>query len=126
MVNLIKSNKNNTLKSISNILDTVVDKNDYKLELKNGLFLLTLQQSILLKVAKVLKENEKLKFISASFDKKIIEFKEFETLAKLPSLEELRAKIVGYITAPHQKLISILNAPATETAGVIENYSKKK
>ena len=62
LVNLIKSNKNNTLKSISNILDTVVDKNDYKLELKNGLYLLTLQQSMLLKVAKVLKENEKLKF----------------------------------------------------------------
>ena len=65
-------------------------------------------------------KNEKLKFITASFDKKIIEFKEFEALAKLPSLEELRAKIVGLITAPHQQLISVLNAPATETAGVIE------
>jgi len=42
-------------------------------------------------------------------DKKIIELKEFETLAKLPSLEELRAKIVGYITAPHQQLIGVLN-----------------
>ena len=62
MVNLTKSNKNNTLKSIYNILDAIVDKNDYKLELKNGLYLLTLQQSMLLKVAKVLKENEKLKF----------------------------------------------------------------
>ena len=71
-------------------------------------------------------KNEKLKFITASFDKKIIEFNEFEELSKLPSLEELRAKIVGYITAPHQQLISVLNAPATETAGVIENYSKKK
>ena len=71
-------------------------------------------------------KNEKLKFVTASLDKKIIEFKEFETLAKLPSLEELRAKIVGYITTPHQQLISVLNAPATETAGVIENYSKTK
>ena len=62
MVNLKKSNKNNTLKIISNILDTVVDKNDYKLEFKNGLYLLTLQQSMLLNAAKVLKENEKLKF----------------------------------------------------------------
>ena len=53
------------------------------------------------------KKNEKLKFITASLDKKIIEFKEFETLAKLPSLEELRAKIVGYITAPHQQLIKM-------------------
>ena len=70
--------------------------------------------------------NEKLKFVTANLDRKIIDFKEFEALAKLPSLEELRAKIVGYITAPHQQLISVLNAPATETAGVIENYSKKK
>jgi len=62
LVNLKKSNKNNTLKIISNILDTVVDKNDYKLEFKNGLYLLTLQQSMLLNAAKVLKENEKLKF----------------------------------------------------------------
>ena len=78
---------------------------------------------------KVIKEfsdkNEKLKFITASLDNKIIEFEEFEALAKLPSLEELRAKIVGYITAPHQQLVSVLNAPASETASVIENYSKK-
>ena len=71
-------------------------------------------------------KNEKLKFITASLDNKVIEFKEFETLSKLPSLEELRAKIVGYITAPHQQLINVLNAPATETVGVIENYSKKE
>ena len=62
MVNLIKSNKNNTLKVISNILDAAVDKDDYKLELKNGLYLLNLKQPMLIKVAKILKENEKLKF----------------------------------------------------------------
>ena len=71
-------------------------------------------------------KNDKLKFVTASLDKKIIEFKEYETLAKLPSLEELRAKIIGYITAPHQQLISVMNAPATDALGVIENYSKKK
>jgi len=62
LVNLIKSNKNNTLKIISNILDAAVDKNDYKLEFKNELYLLNLKQSMLIKVAKILKENEKLKF----------------------------------------------------------------
>ena len=77
-------------------------------------------------VKKFSDKNEKLKFVTASLDKKIIELKEFEALAKLPSLEELRAKIIGYITAPHQQLISVLNAPATETLGVIQNYSKKK
>ena len=77
-------------------------------------------------VKKFSDKNEKLKFVTASLDKKIIELQEFEALAKLPSLEELRAKIIGYITAPHQQLISVLNAPATETLGVIQNYSNKK
>ena len=62
MVNLIKSNKNNTLKVISNILDAVLDKGDYNLEFKGELYLLNLNQSMLIKVAKILKENEKLKF----------------------------------------------------------------
>ena len=62
MVNTIKSNKNNTLKTISNILDTVIDKNDYKLEFENGLFLLNLKQSLLIKAVKALKENENIKF----------------------------------------------------------------
>ena len=62
MVNFIKSNKNSALNTISNILDTVVDRNDYKLEYKNGLYFLNLKQFILIKVVKVLKENEKLKF----------------------------------------------------------------
>ncbi len=61
MVNLIKSNKNNTLKVISDILDTAMDKDDYKLEFKNDLYLLNLKQSTLIKVVKILKENEKLK-----------------------------------------------------------------
>ncbi len=77
-------------------------------------------------VKKFSDKNEKLKFVTASLDKKIIELQEFEALAKLPSLEELRAKIIGYITAPHQQLISVLNTPATETLGVIQNYSNKK
>ena len=62
MVNIIKSNINNTLENISNILDTVVDKNDYKLEFNNGLLLLNLKQSLLIKAVKILKENENLKF----------------------------------------------------------------
>ena len=61
-MNLIKSNKNNTLKVISNILDSALDKGDYRLEFKNELYLLNLNQSMFIKVAKILKENEKLKF----------------------------------------------------------------
>ena len=62
MVNTIKSNTDNTLETISNILDTIVDKNDYKLEFNNGLLLLNLKQTLLIKTVKILKENENLKF----------------------------------------------------------------
>ena len=62
MENFIKSNNNNALKAISNILDTVVDKNYYNLEFKNGLYLLNLNHHMLIRVLKVLKENEKLRF----------------------------------------------------------------
>lgn len=71
-------------------------------------------------------ENDKLKFISASLNNKIIELKEFETLSKLPSLEEIRAKLAGYIIAPHQQLINILEGVGKEVVSVIENYAKKK
>ena len=56
MVNTIKSNTNNALENTSNILDTVLDKNDYKLEFNNGLLLLNLKQSLLIKAVKILKE----------------------------------------------------------------------
>ena len=62
MVNTIISNKNNTLQTISSILDTVIDKNNYNLEFKNGLFLLKIKQSLLIKTVKILKDNENLKF----------------------------------------------------------------
>ena len=62
MKNTLKSNKNNTLKTISNILDTVMDKNDYNLEFENGLFLLNLKKYFLIKTVKTLKENDSLKF----------------------------------------------------------------
>ena len=62
MINTIKSNKNNALQTISSILDTVIDKDNYELEFKDGLFLLNLKQSLLIKTLKILKDNENLKF----------------------------------------------------------------
>ena len=63
MVNLIKSNKNNALEIISNILDTLMDKSDYNIKLKNGLYLLNMKQSLFIKVVKTFKENDNLKFM---------------------------------------------------------------
>jgi large subunit ribosomal protein L10 len=71
-------------------------------------------------------KNEKLKFIKASLNEKVIDTDEFIALAKLPSLDEIRAKLVGYLIAPQQQLVQVLNAAGTEVVGVLDNYSKKK
>ena len=111
MVNLIKSNKNNTLKSISNILDTVVDKNDYKLEFKNGLYLLNLKQSILIKVAKVLKENEKLKF-NQFIDLTAVDYpnkkNRFEMVYILLSVEFNSELLLNFLLMKMKVLIALL------------------
>jgi len=43
-------------------------------------------------------------------------------LASLPSLDELRAKIIGIINAPAIKIASVLQAPAGQVARVISSY----
>jgi large subunit ribosomal protein L10 len=48
-----------------------------------------------------------------------------KALAALPSLDELRAKIVGLVQAPATKIAQVLNAPATKVARVVQAYAKK-
>ena len=45
---------------------------------------------------------------------------EIATLATLPSLEELRARIVGLLVAPATKLVRVVAAPAAQLARVVE------
>ena len=46
-------------------------------------------------------------------------------LAALPSLDELRAKIVGLIQAPATKIAQLANAPAAKVARVVQAYASK-
>jgi large subunit ribosomal protein L10 len=46
-------------------------------------------------------------------------------LATLPSLDELRGKIVGILQAPAANLARIVQAPAGSVARVIGAYSSK-
>ena len=48
-----------------------------------------------------------------------------KALASLPSLDELRAKIVGLIQAPATKVAQVLNAPAAKVARVVQAYANK-
>jgi len=48
-----------------------------------------------------------------------------KALAALPSLDELRAKIVGLIQAPATKIAQVVTAPAAKVARVVQAYAAK-
>jgi len=48
-----------------------------------------------------------------------------KALAALPSLDELRAKLVGMISTPATRIAQVLSAPGGQVARVISAYSEK-
>ena len=77
--------------------------------------------------AKVLVEyakgNDKLTIVGGSMDGKSLDKAGVEALAKLPSLDELRGKLVGILQAPAVKLARVVQAPAGKAARVIKARS---
>ena len=69
--------------------------------------------------------NSNLKIIGGIMEEEPLTIEDVEKIAKLPTLNEARAKIVGILTAPAQKIISILLAPATKIAILAHAKSKK-
>ena len=72
------------------------------------------------------KSNDKLKIIAGFMDGKVLDEKEVSVIATLPSLDEARAKIVGILATPAQKLVSILLAPGSKIANLARAKSLKK
>jgi large subunit ribosomal protein L10 len=79
--------------------------------------------------AKVLKtfgkDNEKLKIKFGYLNSKRMEQADIMTLAELPSLEVLRSKLLGVISAPATKLVVLLNTPGSQLARVIKAKSEQ-
>ncbi len=71
------------------------------------------------------KTNEKLKVLGGAFGTQKLDVKGVETLAKMPSLDELRAKIIGILSTPATRVAGVLQAPAGQLARVFGAYSAK-
>jgi len=71
------------------------------------------------------KTNEKLVIIGGAFGGQKLDIKDIEKLAKLPSLNELRAKIVGMLQTPATRIACVLQAPGSQVARVIAAKAKK-
>jgi len=66
------------------------------------------------------KENDKLTIVGGSLDGKVLDKAGVEALATLPSLDELRATLVGLLNAPATKVARVAQAPAAKLARVIQ------
>jgi large subunit ribosomal protein L10 len=69
--------------------------------------------------AEFAKKNEKLKLIAAVMGGNLLDEAQTKALAALPSLDELRARIVGLLVAPATKIACVLQAPAGQLARVM-------
>ena len=71
------------------------------------------------------KTNEKFVILGGAMGATNLDAKGVEALATLPSLDELRAKLVGMIQTPATRIAGVLQAPGSQLARVLGAYAKK-
>ena len=71
------------------------------------------------------KDNDKFSIVGGMMGEVVLDAKGVDALAKLPSLDQLRGKIVGLLQAPATKIAGILQAPAGQLARVVGAYAAK-
>ncbi len=71
------------------------------------------------------KANDKLVILGGAMGATALNANSVKALASLPSLDELRAKLVGLVQAPATKLAQLANAPAGKLARVFGAYAKR-
>ena len=72
------------------------------------------------------KTNDKFEIVGGAMGSTALDPAGVQALATLPSLDELRAKIVGLLVAPATKLATITQAPAAQIARVLSAYAEKE
>ncbi len=76
-------------------------------------------------LAEFAKKNEKLRLLGGGMGETVLDTDGVKALATMPSLDELRGKLVGLLQAPAQKLASVTQAPAGQLARVFGAYGAK-
>jgi large subunit ribosomal protein L10 len=71
------------------------------------------------------KTNEKLVILGGAIGKTNLNPDGVKALASLPSLDELRGKILGMIQTPATRIAQVISAPAGAVARVVGAYAKK-
>ncbi len=71
------------------------------------------------------KTNENFVVLGGSMGKTVLDVNGVKALASLPSLDELRGKLVGLLVAPATKIAQLSTAPAAKLARVVQAYASK-
>ncbi|WP_411286307.1 50S ribosomal protein L10 [Phenylobacterium sp.] len=71
------------------------------------------------------KDNEKFTVVGGLMGQEVLDQASIKALAVLPSLDQLRAKLIGLLQAPATKIAGVLQAPASQLARVFAAYAAK-
>lgn len=65
------------------------------------------------------KDHDKLQIVGGGLNKEVLDKAGVEALAKMPSLDELRAKVIGLLNAPASRIATYTQEPAAKVARVL-------
>jgi large subunit ribosomal protein L10 len=71
------------------------------------------------------KRNEKLVIIGGALGGSLLSAEQVRALADLPSIDELRARLVGLLNTPAQRLVTLLQAPGAQIARVLAAHAEQ-
>jgi large subunit ribosomal protein L10 len=72
------------------------------------------------------KEEEDLKIVGGLLDGELLTAEQIKALAELPSLDELRAQIIGMIQGPARNLVGVVAGGVRQLVNVMDAYAKKE
>lgn len=71
------------------------------------------------------KTTDRIEIVGGSMGGQQLDEAGIRALASLPSLDQLRAKLIGLVNAPATKIAQVVNAPAAKLARVFGAYAAK-
>jgi large subunit ribosomal protein L10 len=76
-------------------------------------------------IAAFAKDHDKLVVLGGALGSTVLDADGVKALASMPSLDELRAKLVGMIQTPATRIAGVTQAPAAQLARVMQAYADK-
>lgn len=77
-------------------------------------------------VSEFARKNDKLQIVGGGLSGAVLDPAAVRALAELPSLDELRAKLIGLLNAPASRLVGVLQAPGGQIARVLKAHADQQ